>query len=83
MLVNFAWPRAATNPTPNQTGLGLNFHWSWLNSRPVLWTVLVVIVLRRHGLLPARAARKPAYLQAPSGASFAPDTPVAGDAVST
>src|SRR6266545_2292833 len=30
MLVNFAWPRAATNPTPNETGKLLNFHWHWL-----------------------------------------------------
>jgi urea carboxylase system permease len=45
MLINFAWRRAATNPTPVQTSLGLNFHWHWLNEQPVLWTVLVVIVL--------------------------------------
>ena len=44
MLVNFAWPRAASNPTPAQTGNLLDFHWAWLNHRPVLWTVLVVIV---------------------------------------
>src|SRR6266478_111034 len=35
MLINFAWPRVATNPTPKQTALGLNFHWNWLNNRPV------------------------------------------------
>jgi amino acid transporter len=43
MLVNFAWPRAASNPTPAQTGNLLDFHWSWLNHRPVLWTVAIVI----------------------------------------
>ena len=43
MLINFAWPRAASNPTPAQTGNLLDFHWNWLNHRPVLWTVLVVI----------------------------------------
>src|SRR5207244_1474422 len=43
MLVSFARPRAASNPTPLQTGLGLNFHWHWLNDRPVFWTVLVVV----------------------------------------
>jgi amino acid transporter len=43
MLVNFAWPRAASNPTPIQTGNLLDFHWSWLNHRPVLWTVAIVI----------------------------------------
>ena len=43
MLINFAWPRAASNPTPAQTTYLLNFHWSWLNHRPVLWTVAIVI----------------------------------------
>src|SRR5437763_1111847 len=39
MLINFAWPRAVSNPnpTPAQTGKLLNFHWSWLKHRPVLW----------------------------------------------
>jgi hypothetical protein len=45
MLVNFAWPRAVSNPTPAQTGNLLNFHWAWLNHRPVLWTVFVVIAV--------------------------------------
>ncbi|HEY2638564.1 MAG TPA: APC family permease, partial [Streptosporangiaceae bacterium] len=44
MLVNFAWPRAASNPTPKQSGL-LNFHVGFLNGIPILWTVLVFIVL--------------------------------------
>jgi amino acid transporter len=44
MLVNFAWPRAASNPTPKQTGV-LDFHWGWLNGRPILWTVFVFIVI--------------------------------------
>jgi urea carboxylase system permease len=43
MLVNFAWPRAASNPTPNETGNLLDFGWSWLNDRPVLWTVAIAI----------------------------------------
>jgi urea carboxylase system permease len=43
MLINFAWPRAASNPTPVQTGNLLDFHWSWLNHRPVLWIVAIVI----------------------------------------
>ncbi len=43
MLVNFAWPRAASNPTPNQTGNLLDFGWAWLNDQPVLWTVAIVI----------------------------------------
>jgi len=49
MLVNFAWPRAASNPTPNQTLVGdsqlLNFHIGFLNKIPILWTVFVVIAL--------------------------------------
>jgi amino acid transporter len=53
MLVNFAWPRAASNPTPSQTVVGtgksatqlLNFHIGFLNGIPILWTVVVVIAL--------------------------------------
>ena len=49
MLVNFAWPRALTNPEPNQTVVGkvqlLNFHIGFLNKIPILWTVFVVIAL--------------------------------------
>jgi urea carboxylase system permease len=47
MLVNFAWPRAASNPEPNQTvaPLKLDFHVGFLNKIPILWTVFVVIAL--------------------------------------
>jgi amino acid transporter len=45
MLINFAWPRAASNPTPKQTGLLLNFHVGFLNGIPILWTVVVAIAL--------------------------------------
>ena len=45
MLVNFAWPRIQSNPTPKQEGLLLNFHIGWLNGIPVLWTVFVFILL--------------------------------------
>src|SRR6266852_4479859 len=41
MLINFAWPRVQSNPTPNQTLKALNFHVNWLNDRPVLWTVAI------------------------------------------
>jgi amino acid transporter len=52
MLVNFAWPRIADNPKPNQTVVGtgksatqlVNFHWGWLNGVPIIWTFFVVIV---------------------------------------
>ena len=45
MLINFAWPRPASNPKPNQTAGLLSFGWSWLNGIPILWTVVVVITL--------------------------------------
>jgi urea carboxylase system permease len=45
MLVNFAWPRLQSNPTPNQSGGLLNFHIDFLNKIPILWTVFVVIAL--------------------------------------
>jgi len=45
MLVNFAWPRVASNPKPNETGGLLNFHIDFLNKIPILWTVFVFIVL--------------------------------------
>jgi urea carboxylase system permease len=77
MLINFAWPRLATNPTPVQTGLGLNFHWNWLNHRPVLWTVVVVIVLVGAAYFFAVQRRSPAHLQAPEGEAFAEEMPPA------
>ena len=47
MLVNFAWPRVASNPKPNQTvaPAKLDFHIGFLNDIPILWTVAVFIVL--------------------------------------
>jgi amino acid transporter len=45
MLINFAWPRPASNPKPNETGGLLNFHIGFLNGIPILWTVVVVIAL--------------------------------------
>jgi hypothetical protein len=65
MLVNFAWPRAATNPTPDETGRLLDFHWDWLNGQPVLWSTLCVIVIvgAIYYLLVQRT--KPAHLQVP------------------
>src|SRR5215472_3105746 len=45
MLINFAWPRAASNPKPEQTAGLLNFHIDFLNKIPILWTVFVFIVL--------------------------------------
>ena len=45
MLINFAWPRAASNPKPNQTGGLLSFGVGFLNSIPILWTVAILIVV--------------------------------------
>jgi amino acid transporter len=45
MLINFAWPRAASNPKPNQTGGLLSFGIDFVNKIPILWTVVVVITL--------------------------------------
>jgi amino acid transporter len=45
MLINFAWPRAASNPEPKQTGGLLSLGLSFLNKIPILWTVVVVIAL--------------------------------------
>jgi amino acid transporter len=71
MLINFAWPRVATNPRPSELPGTLNFHWGWLNHRPVLWTVAIVIVLvgAVYFLLVQRT--KPAHLAAPEGEVFA------------
>jgi amino acid transporter len=45
MLVNFAWPRIASNPEPRQTGGLLSLGASFLNRIPILWTVAVGIAL--------------------------------------
>jgi hypothetical protein len=65
MLLNIAWPRAATNPRPTPEAPGLNFHWHWLNRQPVLWSTLCVIVIvgAVYYLLVQRT--KPAHLQVP------------------
>ena len=45
MIINFAWPRVASNPKPNQTGGLLSFGVSWLDSIPILWSVFLFIVI--------------------------------------
>jgi urea carboxylase system permease len=67
MLINFAWPRAATNPRPNELPGTLDFHWDWLNGRPVLWTVLIVILLVGTTYFALVQRRKPAHMEAPEG----------------
>ena len=43
MIINFAWPRAASNPKPNQTAGLLKF--GFLDGVPILWTVVIFIAL--------------------------------------
>ncbi|HEY5351755.1 MAG TPA: amino acid permease [Streptosporangiaceae bacterium] len=45
MLVNFAWPRVASNPEPSQTGGLLSFGIGFVDRIPILWLVVVVITL--------------------------------------
>jgi amino acid transporter len=45
MLVNFAWPRAASNPTPKQTAGALSLGLSFLNGIPILYSVLGAVVI--------------------------------------
>jgi urea carboxylase system permease len=71
MLINFAWPRAATNPRPSELPGTLDFHWSWLNHRPVLWTVAIVIAVVGAVYFALVQRTKPAHLAAPEGEVFA------------
>jgi amino acid transporter len=72
MLVNFAWPRAASNPEPRQTGGLLSLGLGFLDRIPILWTVLIVIVLIGALYYGFVGRRKPvAAVVAPS-----PDDPV-------
>lgn len=77
MLINFAWPRVQSNPTPNQTGKLLNFHWGWLNDRPVLWTVAIFIAAVGALYFVLVQRTKPAHLQAPEGEVYAEQAPAA------
>jgi amino acid transporter len=75
MLINMAWPRAATNPRPSPEAPTLDFHWHWLNRQQVLWTVLVVIVLVGAVYYGLVQRTKPAHLQAPEGEVLATEAP--------
>jgi amino acid transporter len=66
MIINFAWPRAASNPKPNQTAglLKLGF----LDGVPILWTVVVFIALIGAIYYLAVGRRKPfPVVTAPEG----------------
>jgi amino acid transporter len=80
MLVNIAWPRVATNPTPNETGKLLNFHWHWLNDQPIFWTVVIVITLVGAVYYVLVQRTKAAHLQAPEGEVYAEQAPEAPSA---
>jgi urea carboxylase system permease len=68
MLVNFAWPRIASNPEPKQTGGLLNFHIGFLNDIPILWSVFVVIALIGVIYYAVAGSKKQfAPVQAPAG----------------
>jgi amino acid transporter len=75
MLVNIAWPRAATNPRPSPEAPALNFHWHWLNHLPVLWSTLGVIVVVGAVYFVLVQRRKPSHLQAPEGEALAAEAP--------
>jgi hypothetical protein len=45
MILNFAWPRAASNPTPNQTLGALSLGIGFLNKIPILYTVFIFFVI--------------------------------------
>jgi urea carboxylase system permease len=75
MLVNFAWPRVATNPRPTELPGTLDFHWDWLNGKPVFWTVVIVILLVGSTYFLGVQRRKPAHLEAPAGEAPADELP--------
>jgi urea carboxylase system permease len=75
MLVNFAWPRVATNPRPKELPGTLDFHWDWLNGKPVFWTVVIVILLVGSAYFLGVQRRKPAHLEAPAGEAPADELP--------
>jgi len=77
MLLNIAWPRAATNPTPKETGYLLDFHWAWLNHRPVLWTVFVVLAAVGALYFALVQRKKPSHSEAVEGQAAAPEAPAA------
>jgi urea carboxylase system permease len=59
MIVNFAWPRVASNPRPDQTAGLLHFGLTFLNHIPILWTVAVVIAVVGLIYYLAAARRQP------------------------
>ena len=56
-------------PAPEEAPGALDFHWHWLNSQPVLWTTLGVIVIVGAIYYALVQRTKPAHLQAPEGSA--------------
>lgn len=75
MFLNMMWPRAATNPRPATEAPALDFHWHWLNAKPVLWSVLGVIVIVGAVYFVLVQRTKPAHLEAPEGEAVAEAAP--------
>jgi hypothetical protein len=81
MIVKFAWPRVASNPTPLQTAPAtpprkpraaplLNFHIGFVNHIPVLYTVLAVVLILGilyYGLVQRNKKLPPVQVPAESG----------------
>jgi amino acid transporter len=76
MFLNMLWPRAATNPRPATEAPSLNFHWHWLNSQPVLWSTLGVIVIVGALYFVLVQRNKPAHMEAPEGEAMELPAPV-------
>ena len=66
MLINFAWPRAASNPNPNQTAGALSLGVDWLNKVPILYTVFLFVVILGIIYYFAVARRHPLRVVAPA-----------------
>jgi amino acid transporter len=84
MLVNFAWPRAASNPKPSQTGGLLSFGVGFLNKIPILWTVVVFIALlgaAYYGLVARRKEFAPVVAPAWDDPPLVPGAAAAAGAV--
>ena len=73
----------STNPTPIETGKLLNFHWNWLNDRPILWTVAIFIAVVGAVYFVLVQRTKPAHLQAPEGEVYAEEVPGPASAPTT
>ncbi|HXY42762.1 MAG TPA: APC family permease [Acidimicrobiales bacterium] len=70
MIINFAWPRAASNPTPNQTAGALSLGLHFLNKIPILYTVLGVVLILGilyYGLVQRRKDLPPITIPSESG----------------